>query len=109
MDLYYGKAGDQRGAVSGQGLRCTSGLPSFPAKQVGQLGDAGCDLPRLVLSHKLRRRASARFAFEVDIGDGKAVAVPYDEADAAIFLDGPRWQGSGARALRVSGQQKRRK
>ena len=92
MDLYYGKAGHQRGAASGQGLRCTSGLP-FPlrsAKQVRQLGDAGRDLSRLVLRHQAGRCAPSRFIGEIDVGDRELVGIADDVRDAAIFLDGPR-------------------
>ena len=49
-------------------------------------------------------RASARFAFKVDVSHGKFVGVANDVTDAAIFFDGP-WcreaaSGHGTLSLR---------
>ena len=69
-------------------------------QQLGQLGDASRDLPRLILGHEMRRRASARFGFEVDISGGKSVG---RRGQFRRFRDIPRrtrMAGSGARAWR---------
>ena len=57
-----------------------------------QLGDAVRDLPRLILRHQIRRSASTRLRFEVDVSDCKVVGVADVETYSAIFLDGSGWR-----------------
>jgi hypothetical protein len=64
-------------------------------QQVRQLGYAGCDLPRFVLGHEMRRGAPAWLAFEIHVGHGEVVRIADDVGDAAILLDGP-WCGEAA-------------
>ena len=43
-------------------------LVTLAACSQGQLSDAGCDLPCLILGHQVRRGTSTRLQLEVDIG-----------------------------------------
>jgi len=65
-------------------------------QQLRQLGDAGCNLSRLILGHEIRRNTSARLRLEIDIRHGKLVDVADDVGDVLIFLDCPRCREAAA-------------
>jgi len=60
------------------------------AEQIRKFGNAGRDLSRLILRHEVRRSASPRFVFEIDVSDREVIGVADDVRDAAIFFDCPR-------------------
>jgi hypothetical protein len=64
------------------------GASALPPQQLRQLGDVGGDAPGLVAREQTGSRPSARFIFEIHVGQRLPVGVADDEAGVGL-LGGP--------------------